>query len=60
LDLFEEAEFGFRKAVEWWSWIRHLVVWVDILQFLGEFESAIQTLCKPLNIILKKMKSNTV
>jgi hypothetical protein len=26
LDLFEEAEFGFRKAVEWWSWIRHLVV----------------------------------
>jgi tetratricopeptide (TPR) repeat protein len=61
LDLFEEAEFGFRKAVEFGdheldTWL----FWVDILQFLGEFESAIQTLCKPLNIILKKMKSNTV
>jgi tetratricopeptide (TPR) repeat protein len=60
LDLFEEAEFGFRKAVEFGdheldTWL----FWVDILQFLGEFE-VIQTLCKPLNIILKKMKSNTV
>jgi hypothetical protein len=58
MDLFEEAEFGFRKAVEFGdheldTWL----FWVDILQFLGEFESAI---CKPLNIILKKMKSNTV
>jgi tetratricopeptide (TPR) repeat protein len=45
LDLFEEAEFGFRKAVEFGdheldTWL----FWVDILQFLGEFESAIQTL----------------
>jgi tetratricopeptide (TPR) repeat protein len=59
LDLFE-AEFGFRKAVEFGdheldTWL----FWVDILQFLGEFESAIKP-CKPLNIILKKMKSNTV
>jgi hypothetical protein len=42
----EEAEFGFRKAVEFGdheldTWL----FWVDILQFLGEFESAIQTLC---------------
>jgi hypothetical protein len=39
LDLFEEAEFGFRKAVEFGdheldTWL----FWVDILQFLGEFE----------------------
>jgi Tfp pilus assembly protein PilF len=38
LDLFEEAEFGFRKAVEFGdheldTWL----FWVDILQFLGEF-----------------------
>jgi hypothetical protein len=47
IDLFEEAEFGFRKAVEFGdheldTWL----FWVDILQFLGEFESA-KTLCKP-------------
>jgi tetratricopeptide (TPR) repeat protein len=45
LDLFEEAEFGFRKAVEFGdheldTWL----FWVDILQFLGEFESAITLL----------------
>jgi tetratricopeptide (TPR) repeat protein len=45
MDLFEEAEFGFRKAVEFGdheldTWL----FWVDILQFLGEFESAITTL----------------
>jgi tetratricopeptide (TPR) repeat protein len=39
LDLFEEAEFGFRKAVEFGdheldTWL----FWVDILQFLGEFD----------------------
>jgi hypothetical protein len=41
---FEEAEFGFRKAVEFGDHELDLVIWVDILQFLGEFESAIQTL----------------
>jgi tetratricopeptide (TPR) repeat protein len=45
MDLFEEAEFGFRKSVEFGdheldTWL----FWVDMLQFLGEFESAIQTL----------------
>jgi tetratricopeptide (TPR) repeat protein len=45
INMFEEAEFGFRKAVEFGdteldTWL----YWVDILQFLGEFESAIQTL----------------
>jgi hypothetical protein len=56
IDLFEEAEFGFRK-VEFGDHELDTLFWVDILQFLGEF---CQTLCKPLNIILKKMKSNTV
>ncbi|OCB78682.1 tetratricopeptide repeat protein [Flavobacterium crassostreae] len=45
MNFFEEAEFGFRKAVEFGdtaldTWL----FWVDILQFLGEFDSAIQTL----------------
>jgi tetratricopeptide (TPR) repeat protein len=45
MNFFEEAEFGYRKAVEFGdaeldTWL----FWVDILQFLGEFESAIQTL----------------
>jgi tetratricopeptide (TPR) repeat protein len=45
MNFFEEAEFGYRKAVEFGdteldTWL----FWVDLLQFLGEFESAIQTL----------------
>src|SRR5690606_33369661 len=45
MNFFEEAEFGYRKAVEYGdhsldTWL----FWVDILQFLGEFDSAIQTL----------------
>ncbi|KIA98391.1 tetratricopeptide repeat protein [Flavobacterium sp. KMS] len=45
MNFFEEAEFGYRKAVEFGdhaldTWL----FWTDILQFLGEFESAIQTL----------------
>ncbi len=45
MNFFEEAEFGYRKAVEFGdteldTWL----FWVDILQFLGEFESAIHTL----------------
>ncbi len=45
MNFFEEAEMGYRKAVEYGdvqldTWL----FWVDILQFLGEFESAIQTL----------------
>jgi tetratricopeptide (TPR) repeat protein len=45
MNLFEEAEFGYRKAVEYGdhqldTWL----FWVDILQFLGEFDSAIKTL----------------
>ena len=45
MNFFEEAEMGYRKAVEYGdvqldTWL----FWVDILQFLGEFESAVQTL----------------
>ncbi|AWI27048.1 tetratricopeptide repeat protein [Flavobacterium pallidum] len=45
MNFYEEAEFGYRKAVEFGdteldTWL----FWVDILQFLGEFETAIDTL----------------
>jgi tetratricopeptide (TPR) repeat protein len=40
---FEEAEFGFRKAVEF-EIIRYLVILGWYSSILGEFESAIQTL----------------
>ncbi len=45
INLFEEAEYGYRKAVEFGdgnldTWL----FWVDMLQQLGEFDSAIQTL----------------
>lgn len=45
MNSFEEAEFGYRKAVEFGdtnldTWL----FWVDTLHFLGEFESAVQTL----------------
>lgn len=45
LNFHEEAELGYRKAVEFGdaeldTWL----YWVDTLQFLGEFESAIKTL----------------
>ncbi len=45
MNFFEEAEFGYRKAVtlgdnELDTWL----FWVDILQFLGEFKSAVLAL----------------
>ncbi|GIZ07496.1 tetratricopeptide repeat protein [Flavobacterium sp. UMI-01] len=45
MNFFEEAEFGYRKAVEFGdteldTWL----FWVDLLQFLGEFDGAIMTL----------------
>jgi tetratricopeptide (TPR) repeat protein len=45
MNFYEEAEFGYRKAVEFGD--AHLdtwLFWIDILQFLGEFDSAVQTL----------------
>ncbi len=45
MNFFEEAEFGYRKAVELGDFqLDTWLFWVDILQFLGEFESSIQTL----------------
>ncbi|WP_296682809.1 tetratricopeptide repeat protein [Flavobacterium sp.] len=45
MNFFEEAEFGYRKAVEFGDYqLDTWLFWVDILQFLGEFDSAIQTL----------------
>ncbi|WP_413997748.1 tetratricopeptide repeat protein [Flavobacterium sp. W1B] len=45
MNFFEEAEFGYRKAVEFGdTGLDTWLFWVDILQFLGEFESAVQTL----------------
>jgi tetratricopeptide (TPR) repeat protein len=45
LNLFEEAEYGYRKAVEYGDY--HLdtwLFWTDILQFLGEFDACVLTL----------------
>jgi tetratricopeptide (TPR) repeat protein len=45
MNLFEKAEFGYRKAVEYGDYqLDTWLFWVDILQFKGEFESAIQIL----------------
>jgi tetratricopeptide (TPR) repeat protein len=45
MNFYEEAEFGYRKAVEFGDYqLDTWLFWVDILQFLGEFENAIQTL----------------
>jgi tetratricopeptide (TPR) repeat protein len=45
LNLFEEAEFGYRKAVEFGDYqLDTWLYWIDLLQFLGEFETAIHTL----------------
>lgn len=44
MNFYEEAELGFRKAVEFGD--DHLdtwLFWIDILQFLGEFDSAVMT-----------------
>ncbi len=45
MNFFDEAELGYRKAVEYGDYqLDTWFFWVDILQFQGEFESAIQTL----------------
>ncbi len=45
LNLFEEAEYGYRKAVEYGDYqLETWLFWTDILQYLGEFEAAVQTL----------------
>ncbi|TGD58133.1 tetratricopeptide repeat protein [Flavobacterium humi] len=45
LNLFEEAEYGYRKAVEYGDYqLDTWLFWTDVLQYLGEFEAAVQTL----------------
>ncbi len=45
MNFFEEAELGYRRAVELGDYqLDTWLFWVDILQFLGEFETANQTL----------------
>ena len=45
LNFYEEAEYGFRKAVEFGDYqLDTWLFWVDILQYLGEFDTAIITL----------------
>src|SRR5690606_30878736 len=44
LNLFEEAEEGYRKAVEFGDYqLDTWLFWVDILQYLGEWDAAVQT-----------------
>lgn len=45
LDFLEEAEIGYRKAVEFGDYeLDTWLYWIDILQYLGEFDAAIHTL----------------
>lgn len=45
LNLFEEAEYGYRKAVEYGDFqLDTWLFWTDILQYLGEFDAAVNTL----------------
>jgi len=45
MNRFEQAELGYRKAVEFGDFqLDTWLFWVDTLQFLGEFDFAIQTL----------------
>ena len=49
LNLFEEAEFGYRKAVEFGDTkLDNWLYWVDILQFQGEFDLAAKALLQAL------------
>ena len=45
MNFYEEAELGYRKAVEYGDYqLDTWLFWSDILQYLGEFENAILTL----------------
>ncbi len=49
MDAFDEAEFGYRKAVEFGdSKLDTWLFWTDILQFQGEFEMAVNALLQAL------------
>ena len=45
MDQFEEAEFGYRKAIEFGDYqLDTWLFWVDIMQIMGEYNNAILTL----------------
>ena len=45
INLYEEAEYGYRKAVELGDYqLDTWLFWVDMMQFLGEFNNAVLTL----------------
>ena len=49
LNLFEEAEFGYKKAVEFGDTkLDNWLYWVDILQYQGEFDLAAKALLQAL------------
>ena len=48
---FEEAEYGYRKAFESGDInLDTFTLWTDVLQFLGEFESAIEILTNAMEL----------
>ncbi|WP_396196915.1 tetratricopeptide repeat protein [Flavobacterium sp.] len=51
LHLFEEAEYGYRKSFECGDVnLDTFTLWTDVLQFLGEFETAIEILLEATNL----------
>ena len=51
LHFFEEAEYGYRKAFESGDVnLDTFTLWTDVLQFLGEFETAIEILLEATNL----------
>jgi tetratricopeptide (TPR) repeat protein len=45
INMYEEAEYGYRKAVELGDYqLDTWLFWVDMMQFLGEFQNAVLTL----------------
>lgn len=45
IHFYEEAEYGYRKAVEFGDYdLGTWLSWIDVLQFLGDFDTAIQAL----------------
>jgi len=52
LHFFEEAEYGYRKAFECGDInLDTFTLWTDVLQYLGEFETAIEILLEASNVL---------
>lgn len=58
---FEEAEFGYRKAVEFGDYqLDTWLFWVDMICQMGEFNNAVLALIQAAEYFPKKPKLNTV